>query len=132
MTSIEQHKHERGPLVSVLQDINAASGYLPPRRAAVREPADGGAARDGLPRGHVLQGIQPDAAGQAYRPRVHGHGLPRAGASAGILEAFEDRLEIKPGQTTADLKFTLETVNCLGTCAMAPVDHRSTRSIMAA
>lgn len=30
-------------------------------------------------------------------------------------------LGIKPGQTTKDLKFTLETVNCVGACAMAPV-----------
>ncbi len=30
-------------------------------------------------------------------------------------------LGIKPGGTTEDLKFTLETVNCVGACAMAPV-----------
>ena len=30
-------------------------------------------------------------------------------------------LGIKPGGTTVDLKFTLETVNCVGACAMAPV-----------
>lgn len=30
-------------------------------------------------------------------------------------------LEIAPGETTKDRKFTLETVNCVGACAMAPV-----------
>jgi NADH-quinone oxidoreductase subunit E len=30
-------------------------------------------------------------------------------------------LGIEPGGTTKDLKFTLETVNCVGACAMAPV-----------
>jgi len=30
-------------------------------------------------------------------------------------------LDIRPGGTTKDLKFTLETVNCVGACAMAPV-----------
>ena len=30
-------------------------------------------------------------------------------------------LGIEPGRTTKDLRFTLETVNCVGACAMAPV-----------
>ncbi|MBN1354326.1 MAG: NAD(P)H-dependent oxidoreductase subunit E [Candidatus Omnitrophica bacterium] len=30
-------------------------------------------------------------------------------------------LKIKPGQTTADGKFTVETVNCLGACALGPI-----------
>jgi NADH-quinone oxidoreductase subunit E len=38
-----------------------------------------------------------------------------------VLDALKERLEIDPGQTTKDRKFTLETVNCLGTCAIAPV-----------
>ena len=38
-----------------------------------------------------------------------------------VLDALKSRLGIEPGQTTKDRKFTLETVNCLGTCAMAPV-----------
>ena len=31
------------------------------------------------------------------------------------------QLGVKPGQTTADREFTLETVNCLGACALGPV-----------
>jgi NADH-quinone oxidoreductase subunit E len=31
------------------------------------------------------------------------------------------KLGIAPGGTTPDMKFTLETVNCLGACAVAPV-----------
>jgi NADH-quinone oxidoreductase subunit E len=38
-----------------------------------------------------------------------------------ILEALERDLSIQRGQTTEDLRFTLETVNCLGACALAPV-----------
>ena len=38
-----------------------------------------------------------------------------------IVEEAERKLGIKSGQTTKDLKFTLETVNCLGACALAPV-----------
>jgi NADH-quinone oxidoreductase subunit E len=38
-----------------------------------------------------------------------------------ILSRIEDRLGIKAGMTTTDRMFTLETVNCLGACALAPI-----------
>ena len=37
-----------------------------------------------------------------------------------VLREVERRLGIKPGGTTADRMFTLETVNCLGCCAIGP------------
>ncbi len=38
-----------------------------------------------------------------------------------VLQRIEDRLGIKAGETTPDNMFTLETVNCLGACALAPI-----------
>jgi NADH:ubiquinone oxidoreductase subunit E len=38
-----------------------------------------------------------------------------------ILEAFERELKIKKDGTTEDGVFTLESVNCLGACALAPL-----------
>ena len=38
-----------------------------------------------------------------------------------IQARLEEQLGIGPGETTDDLMFTLETVNCLGCCALAPV-----------
>ena len=38
-----------------------------------------------------------------------------------VAEELERRLGIKAGQTTSDRKFSLETVNCLGCCAIGPV-----------
>ncbi len=38
-----------------------------------------------------------------------------------ILDQFERNLGIKAGETTQDMKFTLETVNCLGSCALGPL-----------
>jgi NADH-quinone oxidoreductase subunit E len=37
------------------------------------------------------------------------------------LEQIERLLHIREGETTEDRMFSLETVNCLGTCAMAPI-----------
>lgn len=41
--------------------------------------------------------------------------------STKILHAIQDKLQIKAGQTTADKKFTLVEVECLGACANAPM-----------
>ncbi|MGA1869481.1 MAG: complex I 24 kDa subunit family protein [bacterium] len=45
----------------------------------------------------------------------HVRGAPR------ILEELERLLEIKDGETTEDKRFSLETVNCVGACALGPV-----------
>jgi NADH-quinone oxidoreductase subunit E len=38
-----------------------------------------------------------------------------------VLEQIENKLGIKAGETTADGLFTIETVNCLGACALGPI-----------
>ena len=45
----------------------------------------------------------------------HVRGGPR------IMDKVEEVLSIKAGDTTQDMKFTLERVNCLGCCALGPV-----------
>jgi NADH:ubiquinone oxidoreductase subunit E len=41
--------------------------------------------------------------------------------SGGMVQHIAGKLGIRPGMTTEDKKFTLETVNCLGACAVSPV-----------
>ncbi len=43
----------------------------------------------------------------------------RGGAK--IFQEIQDILKIKDGETTEDLRFTLESVACLGACGLAPV-----------
>lgn len=45
----------------------------------------------------------------------HVRGAPR------LLDSVQDLTGIKPGETDTDLKFTLETVSCVGCCALGPV-----------
>lgn len=45
----------------------------------------------------------------------HVQGAPR------LLDTVLGLLDTKPGETTSDGAFTVETVNCLGACALAPV-----------
>ena len=39
----------------------------------------------------------------------------------GIIDQIKRTLAIAPGETTKDQEFTLETVNCVGCCALGPV-----------
>lgn len=41
--------------------------------------------------------------------------------AARILGEVEKRLGIKPGESTGDLEYNLETIACFGSCALAPV-----------
>jgi len=45
----------------------------------------------------------------------HVRGAPR------LLDSIQDATGIGPGETDMDLKFSLETVNCVGCCALGPV-----------
>jgi NADH-quinone oxidoreductase subunit E len=45
----------------------------------------------------------------------HVRGAPR------LLSTIQDLTGIKPGETDQDLKFSLDTVNCVGCCALGPV-----------
>lgn len=45
----------------------------------------------------------------------HVRGAPR------VLAHLENRLGIKPGETTSDWNYSLDTVHCLGACALGPI-----------
>ncbi len=45
----------------------------------------------------------------------HVRGAPK------VMEKVEDSLGVRAGETTGDMQFTLERVNCLGCCALGPV-----------
>jgi NADH-quinone oxidoreductase subunit E len=45
----------------------------------------------------------------------HVRGAPR------LLDSIQDAIGIGPGETDMDLRFSLETVNCVGCCALGPV-----------
>lgn len=118
--AIEFHKNEQAPLISILQDVNIEIGYLPEdglryisqetsiQLATVYHVATFYKVFSLTPRGEHIIRI---CLGTACQVR----------GSQRVLNAFEDRLGIKAGQTTKDAKFTLETVNCLGACAVGPV-----------
>ncbi|RLG26304.1 NAD(P)H-dependent oxidoreductase subunit E [Methanosarcinales archaeon] len=117
---IERHNSDVELLVSMLQDVQAECKYLPAdalRRIAERlqipliqvySVATFFKAFSLVPRGrHSIQ----VCVGTACHVR---------GAKA-IVEEIERNLNVKAGGTTDDGEYTLETVNCVGACALGPI-----------
>ncbi|GAB4278755.1 MAG: NADH-quinone oxidoreductase subunit NuoE [Coriobacteriia bacterium] len=107
-------------LVAALQTAQAEFGYLP---KAVLERA---AIVCGVPLSRVY-GVATFYSQFHLRPRgknlvkiCHGTACYVRGAPE-ITSAVTEELGIRPGETTDDLSFTVETVACVGCCGLAPV-----------
>ncbi len=117
---IEQHKEVRGALISILEKIQARYGYLP--AIALRTVAEetGRSLVDvyrvaTFYRAFSLKPRGKHVCSVCLGTACHVRGAPR------VEEEFEKQLHVAAGQTTRDKEFTLETVNCLGACALGPV-----------
>ncbi|MBI4495346.1 MAG: NAD(P)H-dependent oxidoreductase subunit E [Deltaproteobacteria bacterium] len=117
---IDRYHAEKSSLIGILQDIQEEFRYLP-REALLRVTE-----RLEIPISQVY------AVATFYKsfslvPRgdheIHvclGTACHLRGGQR-LVENFERHLKVQAGQTTTDGKFTLETVNCLGACALAPL-----------
>ena len=117
---LEKHTENRGRLIAILEEIQAEYGYLP--ETLLRKVSD----QTGYSIVDVY-GVATFYRSFSLKPRgkhlifaclgtaCHVRGAPR------VVEELERQLGIKAGQTTEDKEFTLETVNCLGACALGPV-----------
>jgi NADH-quinone oxidoreductase subunit E len=117
---IEKHRGDASALIQVLLEIQSEHHWLPKEAlgkvsdelevplSQIQHVATFYKAFSLVPRGrHEIQVCMGTA--------CHIRGAPR------ILDMVENFLGIHPGETDLDLKFSLETVNCLGCCAMGPV-----------
>lgn len=117
---LDKYQRNKGMLVSILQDIQAEYNYLPEESlvkvskdldvplSQVYSVATFFKAFSLTPRGRHLINVCLGTA-------CHVRGAVR------ILEAIERETGIKQGETTEDLKYTLERVNCVGACALGPI-----------
>jgi NADH-quinone oxidoreductase subunit E len=117
---LEKHQHDKSLLVDILQDIQAHIGYLP--KDALVETSR----RLGVPLSRVysvatfFKAFSLTERGRNLINVCMGTACHVRGA-AKVLEQTEKELKIKRGETTKDLRFTLETVNCVGACALGPM-----------
>jgi NADH-quinone oxidoreductase subunit E len=117
---LEKYQGDKSALIDILHDTQSAIGYLPQEAleaihqglniplSRVYGVATFFKAFSLTPRGRHLINV---CMGTACHVR----------GSDKVLAQIEKELGIKNGENTRDLKFTLETVNCVGACALGPM-----------
>ena len=117
---VDNYQRNKGLLISIIQDIQAEYNYLPKEALIqVSQSLD-------IPLSQVYSVV---TFFKAFSLEPRGRHLinvclgtachVRGGGK--ILESLERELGINAGKTTGDRKFTLETVNCVGACALGPI-----------
>lgn len=117
---IDKHHAEPSSLIQILLEIQAENHWLP------KEALERVSERLQVPMTrvqHIATFYKAFSVVPKGRHQIHicvGTACHVRGASR-VLDAVEGLTGINPGETDLDLKFSLETVNCLGCCALGPV-----------
>lgn len=117
---VKKYGKDKSQLVSILQDVQTAYHYLP------KEALDKLSKKMDIPQSQIYS-LATFFRAFSLKPRGEhivnvclGTACHVRGGEL-ILESLERQLNIKRGDTTGDMKFTLESVNCMGCCATGPV-----------
>lgn len=114
--------YQRKPsaLIMILQDVQTHYRYLP------IDALDRVAAEMGLPRAQIY-GVATFYRSFSLKPKGKHHVCVCTGTACHvrqasvIVEKLQRDLGINPGETSRDMEYSLETVNCLGACALGPL-----------
>jgi NADH-quinone oxidoreductase subunit E len=115
-----KYQTDPGAIIAILQDIQEEFRYLPKTALKiVSQELD-------IPLSRVLS-LATFYKAFSLKPKgkhpVHvclGTACHVRGAQL-VLEKIERELGLKPGQTSADMEFSLDAVRCVGCCGLAPV-----------
>jgi NADH-quinone oxidoreductase subunit E len=119
-TLIERHRAGATAVIGLLQDVHRLYGYLPEEALGlVSRRLDVPLSRlYSLATFYSSFRLTPTG---RHRVCVCVGTACHVKGAARIVESLERDLGVRPGETTADGEFTVETVNCLGACALAPL-----------
>ncbi len=117
---IARYSPESGNLIPILQEAQERFGYLPEEvmRKFAKFLKLPGSTVYGVSTFYAQFKLTPT--GRRLVKVCRGTACHVRGG-ARILREVEKRLGIKPGETTSDLEYSLETIACFGSCALAPV-----------
>ncbi len=117
---LDRYREEKGALIPLLQDAQEAYGYLDEKimRALARGAGYQLSQVYGVATFYTQFRLEP--IGEHLIRVCHGTACHVAGAEL-ISEEISNILGIKDGQTTEDMRFTLESVMCVGACSLSPI-----------
>ena len=117
---VDTYHGQQGGLISILEAIQHKYRYLPESALRMVAEKTGTSLVDiyGVATFYRVFTLEPR--GKHLISVCLGTACHVRGASR-ILDTVEENTGIKPGETDLELKFSLETVNCLGCCALGPV-----------
>lgn len=117
---LESHPREQSSLTPILQDIQKMLYYLP-KEALIEVSGHLGVPLSRVY--HVATFFKAFSLEPHGKHHIHvclGTTCHVRGGSR-VLDYLERELGIKAGETTGDKRFSIEVVNCVGACALAPV-----------
>jgi len=117
---IDKHACDRSALIAILQDIQAEYNYLPRKALLVLSQTLKVPLIDIMGVATFYSAFSLEPRGEHTVTVCMGTACHVRGGLK-ILEEFERKLGIEAGHTTDDKQFSLETVACLGCCAIGPV-----------
>jgi len=117
---ITKYNNEKKALVSILQEIQEEYNYLPQEVLRIVSKTLGIPLIDIIGVATFYRAFSLEPRGKhlitvCLGTACHVRGGPK------ILEEFERKLNIEAGETSKDGQYSLETVACLGCCAIGPV-----------
>ncbi|MHC4597904.1 MAG: NADH-quinone oxidoreductase subunit NuoE family protein [Planctomycetota bacterium] len=117
---IVERKAEQGGLISILETIQAKYGYLSRESLEQVSESTGRSLVDVYGVATFYKSFSLEPRGKHHVSACLGTACHVRGGPT-IVEAFERELGVAAGKTTKDGEFSLETVNCLGACALGPI-----------
>lgn len=117
---VDKYSKEKRYLIPILQDIQADYNYLPPIALTTVSKALDVPLIDIISVASFYNAFSLTPRGKYVVTVCMGTACHVRGAPQ-ILDEFKRRLKIDVGETTKDGLFTLESVNCLGACALGPI-----------
>jgi NADH-quinone oxidoreductase subunit E len=109
-----------GSLIAALEEIQGRFRYLPPEALILASERLGVPLSQAYAVATFYHAFSLKPKGKHCMHVCMGTACHVRGAPQ-VLDRLETKLNIKAGETTRDHIFTLETVNCLGACALGPI-----------